>query len=159
MIATVSFEGTTWNRVPHKFEAGTPHIAGVLGLGAAIEYLTAIDMQALERHEHALVDEATQRLQEFEGVRLIGTAPSKTGIVGFVLEGTHAHDVGEILDRQGIAVRAGHHCAQPLMARLDCVATARASFYLYNTIEELDTLVEGIEATKRVFRAPARTGT
>jgi cysteine desulfurase/selenocysteine lyase len=152
MIRSVTFEKTTYHEIPHKFEAGTPNIAGTIGLGAAGEYLSSFDSAALHAHESDLVAYASQRLQDVEGVRLIGTARDRAGVVSFVLEGVHGHDVGTILDREGIAVRAGHHCAMPVMDHFGVAATTRASFGLYNTREEIDRLVEGLGRVVEVFR-------
>lgn len=151
MISSVTFEKTTYNRLPYKFEAGTPHIAGAVGLGAAIEYVTAIGLETIAAHEHELLAEATARLAAIPEVRLIGTAQEKTGVLSFVMEGIHPHDIGTVLDREGIAVRAGHHCAQPLMQRFGIPATARASFGLYNTQAEIDALAAGIHKVLEVF--------
>ena len=129
MIRRVSFEeGTTYNEVPHKFEAGTPDIAGAIGLKAALEYLTALDLEAVAAHEDALLEYATEALGQIEGIRVVGTAANKSGVLSFVLDGVHAHDIGTIVDRQGVAIRAGHHCTMPLMERLGVPATARATF-------------------------------
>ena len=151
MISSVTFENTTYNRLPYKFEAGTPHIAGAVGLGAAIEYVTAIGLETIAAYEHELLAEATARLAAMPEVRLIGTAQEKTGVLSFVMEGIHPHDIGTVLDREGIAIRAGHHCAQPVMQRFGISATARASFGLYNTQAEIDALVAGIHKVLEVF--------
>ena len=151
MISSVTFEKTTYNTIPFKFEAGTPHIAGVIGLGAAIEYLNQIGLEALAGYEHELLEHATQSLTRIPGVRLIGTAREKASVVSFVLEGVHPHDIGTILDQRGIAIRTGHHCAQPLMGRFGVPATARASLAFYNTKEEIDVLAQGVEAVKQFF--------
>ncbi|MEE9219646.1 MAG: cysteine desulfurase [Acidobacteriota bacterium] len=151
MIRSVSFEKTTYNRVPYKFEAGTPHIAGAVGLAAAIGYLENVGHEAIAAYEHDLLEYATEALSSLPGMRLIGTAREKTAVLSFVIEGVHAHDVGTILDQEGIAVRAGHHCTQPLMARFGLDATARASLAFYNTREEVDALVEGIHRVREVF--------
>jgi cysteine desulfurase/selenocysteine lyase len=137
--------------LPYKFEAGTPDIAGAIGLHAAIEYLNGLGMNNIAAHEHNLLARATEAVGAIPGVRLIGTAGEKAGVLSFVLEGVHAHDIGTILDQEGIAVRTGHHCAQPVMERFCVPATARASFGVYNTREEIDALVEGIERVKEVF--------
>jgi cysteine desulfurase / selenocysteine lyase len=150
MIASVTFEKTTWNKLPYKFEAGTPNIAGAIGLGAAVDYLSALNY-SYTKHEQDLLSYATDRLQEMPGVRLIGTAREKAAVVSFVLDDIHPHDVGTILDRQGIAIRAGHHCTQPVMQRFGVPATARASFALYNTREEVDRLIEGLHKVQEVF--------
>jgi len=152
MIASVTFEKTTYNRLPHKFEAGTPHIAGVIGLGAAIDYLRGIDADGRMAHETDLLDYATKVVSALPRVRLVGTAKEKTSVLSFVIDGVHPHDIGTILDRDGIAIRAGHHCAQPLMDRFGVPATARASLALYNTREEIDALAAGIRKVLEVFR-------
>lgn len=151
MIRTVAFEHTDYNVLPFKFEAGTPNVAGVIGLAAALDYLGAIGVERVAAHEHDVLEYATQALQQVPGLRLIGTARDKTAILSFLLEGVHAHDVGTILDRQGIAIRAGHHCAMPLMQRYGIAATARASFALYNTREEADALVAGLRQVHALF--------
>jgi cysteine desulfurase/selenocysteine lyase len=151
MISSVTFEKTLYNKLPYKFEAGTPDVAGAIGLGAAIDYLTNLDLDLIAAHEHELLLYATQSLAVIPGVRLIGTAKSKAAVVSFVLENVHAHDVGTILDQEGIAIRTGHHCAQPLMQRFGVAATARASFALYNTKEDVDALVHGISKVQEVF--------
>src|SRR5262249_5424523 len=142
---------TTYNRVPHKFEAGTPDMSGAIGLRAAIEYLNSLGMENIEAYEHELLEYGTEKLSAIPGVRLIGTAKEKAGVLSFVIEGVHPHDVGTILDQEGIAVRTGHHCAQPVMERFGIDATARASLALYNTKEEIDALVEGIKKVQEVF--------
>ena len=152
MIESVSFEGTTFAPVPQKFEAGTPDIASVIGFGAAIEYLETIGMDRIATHEHSLLVYATERLLEIEGLRIIGTAKEKAAVISFVLEDAHPHDIGTILDDEGIAIRAGHHCAQPLMKRMGVPATARASLSLYNTREDVDRLVSGLRKTCEIFR-------
>lgn len=151
MIRSVTFEKTTYNQLPYKFEAGTPNMAGVIGLGAAIEYLQRIGLAAIAAHEHDLLTYGTSGLQSIPGLRLIGTAKHKAGVLSFVLGDIHPHDIGTVLDQQGIAIRTGHHCAQPLMQRFDIPATARASLALYNTREELDALVTGLHKLKEVF--------
>ncbi|GIV58920.1 cysteine desulfurase [Rhodocaloribacter litoris] len=151
MIETVSFDGTTFNEPPHKFEAGTPHIAGAIGLAAAIDYLASIGYDAIARHEHDLLAYATERLTEIDGVRIIGTAAHKAAVVSFLVGDIHPYDTGTILDRLGIAVRTGHHCTQPLMQRFGIPGTVRASFALYNTRDEIDRLVEGIHRVKKLF--------
>jgi cysteine desulfurase / selenocysteine lyase len=151
MISSVTFEKTLYNRLPHKFEAGTPHVSGAIGLGAALEYVNSIGLDRISRHEKQVLAHGTKRLLEIPGLRLIGTAREKEGILSFVLEGIHPHDVGTILDQEGIAIRTGHHCAQPLMERFGLPATARASLALYNTMEEMDTLASGIEKVREVF--------
>ena len=152
MIASVTFEKTTYNTLPYKFEAGTPHVAGVIGLGAAIDYIQSIGLPRIAAHERGLVAYATQELSSLPGVRLIGTAKEKASVVSFVLEGVHPHDVGTILDREGIAVRTGHHCTQPVMDFFGVPATSRASFGLYNTRAEIDALVAAIAKVKEVFQ-------
>lgn len=151
MIHTVTFEKTTYNTIPNKFEAGTPPIAAAIGLGAAIDYLSHIGMDAIAEHEHMLLRYATAQLAALPGVRLIGTAQNKAAVLSFALEGIHPHDVGTLLNAEGIAVRTGHHCAQPLMQRLRVVATARASFAFYNTLAEADALVAGIRNVQKIF--------
>ncbi|HEY8339679.1 MAG TPA: aminotransferase class V-fold PLP-dependent enzyme, partial [Egibacteraceae bacterium] len=154
MIANVTLEGTTFNEVPYKFEAGTPVIAEAIGLAAAIDYLTALGMDNVRKHEIDLLSQAIPALQAIEGVTVHGpTDPNVRGAaVSFAVDGLHPHDVGTIMDREGVAVRAGHHCAKPLVRVLGSVATTRASFYLYNTPEEITALVNAIEATKRFFK-------
>lgn len=151
MIRSVSFEGTTYNALPYKFEAGTPNIAGVIGLGAAVDYVTGLDFEMLVKHEQALLAYATPLLSGIPGLRIIGTAREKIGILSFVLEGMHPHDIGTILDHEGVAIRTGHHCTMPLMERLGIPGTARASFALYNTRQEVDALVAAIGKAKEVF--------
>ena len=152
MIRTVSFERTTYAEPPAKFEAGTPNIAGPVGLAAAADYLDALGFPAVGSHEATVREYAEARLAEIPGLRLVGTAREKAGVVSFVMDGIHPHDLGTVLDQQGVAVRTGHHCAQPLMERFGVPATARASFGLYNTVAEVDRLVAGIEAAVEVFR-------
>jgi cysteine desulfurase / selenocysteine lyase len=151
MIRSVTFDKTTYNSLPYKFEAGTPHIAGGVGLGAAIDYVQALDWEAVAAHEHDLLTYATTALSEVPGLRLIGTARDKTAVVSFTLPGAHPHDIGTILDQEGIAIRTGHHCTQPLMARFGVPATARASFAFYNTREEIDALIQGIHKVQEMF--------
>jgi len=151
MISSVTFEKTTYNKLPFKFEAGTPDVAGALGLGAAIDYLNAIGIDKSAQYEHEVVNYATERLSALSGVRLIGTAKERAGVVSFVIDNVHPHDVGTILDQEGIAIRAGHHCAQPIMQRFGIPATARASFAFYNTKEEVEALVNGIRKVQEVF--------
>jgi cysteine desulfurase/selenocysteine lyase len=149
MIRSVGFDKTTFNDLPHKFEAGTPAIAEAVGFGAAIEYVTGIGLDAIERHEHVLVEQAMAALEEIPWVRIFGPpVDRRAGIVSFDVEGIHPHDVAQILDWEGIAVRAGHHCTQPLMTRLGVAATTRASFYLYSLPEEVDRLVAGLHKVK-----------
>jgi cysteine desulfurase/selenocysteine lyase len=152
MILSVTFEKTTYNALPYKFEAGTPDIAGVIGMGAALDYVNALGLDNIAAHEHELLVYTAARLQEIEGLRLIGTAANKAAVISFVLEGVHPHDIGTILDQEGVAVRTGHHCAQPLMMRFNVPATGRASFGLYNTKEEADALVAGLHKVIEVFR-------
>ncbi len=151
MIRYVTFEKTLYNDLPYKFEAGTPHIAGGIGLGAAIDYLESLGMENVAAHEQALLRYGTEALAEVPGLRLIGTARDKASILSFVLDEIHPHDVGTILDQEGIAVRTGHHCAQPVMQRFGIPATARASLACYNTREELDALVRGLHRVREVF--------
>jgi cysteine desulfurase/selenocysteine lyase len=151
MIKTVTFEKTTYADLPNKFEAGTPAIASQIGLGAAIDYLNIIGREKAAVYEHELLSYATQRLSAIEGVRIIGTAKEKLSVLSFTIENVHPHDIGTILDQQGIAIRAGHHCAQPVMQRFKVPATARASFAFYNTKAEVDVLVEAIEKVIEVF--------
>jgi cysteine desulfurase / selenocysteine lyase len=152
MILSVSFEKTTYNELPYKFEAGTPNIAGVIGLGAAVDYLTSVGLAKVAAHEHDLLTYGTARLREVPGLRLVGTAPEKAAVLSFVIEGLHPHDVGTILDYEGVAVRTGHHCAQPVMDRYGIPATTRASFALYNTREEVDALVAGLRKAVETFQ-------
>jgi cysteine desulfurase/selenocysteine lyase len=151
MILSVTFEKTTYNELPYKFEAGTPNIAGVIAFGAALDYVGALGVDAIAAHEHDLLTYATTRLAGIPGLRIIGTAPEKAAVVSFVLEGIHPHDIGTVLDYEGVAVRTGHHCAQPVMERFGVPATARASFAAYNTRAEVDALVRGIHKVREVF--------
>jgi cysteine desulfurase/selenocysteine lyase len=151
MISSVTFEKTIYNKLPFKFEAGTPDVAGAIGLGAAIEYLTGIGMDKVAEHEHDLLAYATDKVSAIPGVRLIGAAKEKASVLSFVMDNVHPHDIGTILDQEGIAIRTGHHCAQPVMHRFGIPATARASFALYNTKEEVDALVQGILKVQEVF--------
>ena len=151
MILSVSFEKTTYNALPYKFEAGTPDIAGVIGLASALDYVSALGLKNIAAHEHDLLEYATARLGEIRGLRIIGTAAEKASVISFTLEGVHPHDIGTILDQEGIAVRTGHHCAQPLMMRFNVPATGRASFGLYNTREEADALIAGLHKVNEVF--------
>ena len=151
MIRTVSFEESTWNDLPYKFEAGTPNIAGTIGLGAAVEFMTDLGMDAIAAHEHEILEYATEVLGELEGVRIIGTASAKAGIVSFVVNGVHPHDVGTIVDQHGVAIRAGHHCAMPLMRRFKVPATTRASLAVYNTRADIEALVAGLRKVKEIF--------
>ena len=151
MISSVTFEKTIYNKLPFKFEAGTPDVAGAIGLGAAIEYLDAIGMEKIAAYEHDLLAYATEKVSAIPGVRLIGTAQDKAGVLSFVMDNIHPHDIGTILDQEGVAIRTGHHCAQPVMQRFGIPATARASFALYNTKEEVDALAQGIKKVQEVF--------
>ena len=151
MISSVTFEKTIYNKLPYKFEAGTPHVAGAIGLGAAIDYVNGLGMDNVAAYEHEVLTYATEAVAAIPGIRLIGTAREKAGVLSFLLGSIHPHDIGTILDQEGIAIRAGHHCAQPIMQRFGIAATARASFGLYNTKEEVDALVEGIQKVREVF--------
>lgn len=151
MIRTVTFEKTTYAPIPDKFEAGTPAIAANIGLGAAIDYLNSIDFEAAARYEHELLEYATEKLSAIEGVKIIGTAKEKASVLSFTIENVHPHDIGTILDQSGIAIRAGHHCAQPIMKFFDVPATARASFAFYNTREEVDVLADAVQKVIEVF--------
>ncbi len=151
MILSVTFTKTTYNTIPHKFEAGTPPIAAAIGLGAAADYLTAIGMERIAAHEHALLDYATGQINQLSGVRIIGTAKNKAAVLSFAIDGVHPHDIGTLLNQEGIAVRTGHHCAQPVMQRYNVAATSRASFAFYNTMGEVDALIAGIRNVQKVF--------
>jgi cysteine desulfurase/selenocysteine lyase len=151
MIATVTLQRSTWAPLPAKFEAGTPMIAQVAGLGAALEYVTELGLDKIAAWEHELLSYATDRVRAIDGVRIIGTAREKASVLGFVMNGVHPHDIGTILDDEGIAIRAGHHCAQPVMERFGVPATARASFAFYNTLGEVDALADGLLAVKKMF--------
>jgi len=151
MISSVTFEKTLYNKLPHKFEAGTPHMEGAIGLGAALEYVNRLGIENITAHEQDVLAYATEKVAALPGVRLIGTARQKTGVLSFVLEPIHPHDIGTILDQEGIAIRTGHHCAQPVMLRFGVPATARASFGLYNTREDVDALVRGLNRVREVF--------
>jgi cysteine desulfurase/selenocysteine lyase len=151
MIGSVTFEKSTWNVLPYKFEAGTPHIAGAIGLHAALDYIDAVGLDAISAHERELTRYATGVLEAVDGVRIIGTAPDKSSIVSFVMDGVHPHDIGTIVDRDGVAIRTGHHCAQPVMERFGVPATARASIAMYNTREEIDRLGRALEKVRQVF--------
>jgi cysteine desulfurase/selenocysteine lyase len=151
MIATVSLQRSTWAPVPAKFEAGTPMIAQVAGLGAALKYVDAVGLGSIGAWEGELLAYATERIAEIDGVRIIGTAEHKASVLGFVMDDVHPHDIGTILDNDGIAIRAGHHCAQPVMERFGVPATARASFAFYNTLEEVDALIAGLGTVKKMF--------
>jgi cysteine desulfurase/selenocysteine lyase len=152
MIASVTFEKTTWNEVPYKFEAGTPNIAGGIALGAALEWVEGIGLGAIAAHEDDLLRYGTTVLESIPGVRLVGTAREKTGVLSFVVAGVHPHDVGTILDYEGIAVRTGHHCAQPVMDRFGIPATTRASLACFNTRAELDVLALGLRKVQEMFK-------
>jgi len=151
MIASVTFEKTIYNRLPYKFEAGTPNIADTIALGAAIEYLERLGLDRIERHEHDLLAYATKAVEKIPGLTIVGTAKHKAGVLSFTMDNIHPHDIGTILDREGIAVRTGHHCAQPVMQRFGIPATVRASFGLYNTRQEVDALVKGIHKVNEVL--------
>ena len=151
MILSVTFEKTTYNTIPHKFEAGTPPIAAAIGLGAAVDYLLAIGLDSIASHEVELLNYATEQLNRLAGVRIIGTASTKIAVLSFVVEGVHPHDIGTLLNQEGIAVRTGHHCVQPVMLRLNVPATTRASFAFYNTMEEVDALIAGLRTVQKIF--------
>jgi len=151
MIRTVTFEKTTYNELPYKFEAGTPNIAGGIGMGAAFDYINNIGLDKIAAYEHELLEYGTEALSRIPGLRLIGTAREKAAVLSFVIEGIHPHDIGTVLDRQGIAVRTGHHCAQPVMDRFKVPATTRASLAFYNTAREIDALAAGLEKVKEIF--------
>jgi cysteine desulfurase/selenocysteine lyase len=153
MIRSVTFEKTIYNDLPYKFEAGTPHIAGAIGLGAALKYLSQVGIDRAAVHERELLAYGTEILQTIPGLRLIGTAREKVGVLSFVLDGVHPHDIGTVLDRDGVAVRTGHHCAQPVMARFGVPATTRASLALYNSKVELDALAHGLHRVQKLFAA------
>ena len=151
MIGSVSFEKTTWAPLPAKFEAGTPAIVQAIGLGAAVDYMTALGRERIAAHEHDVLNYATQQLASIDGLKIYGTAPDKAAVISFTLGNIHAHDVSTIIDRAGVAIRAGHHCAEPLMHRLGVAATARASFGVYNTREDADALVKALETVREIF--------
>lgn len=151
MILSVTFEKTIYNIIPQKFEAGTPPIAAAIGFGAAVDYLSAISLEAIAAHEHALLNYATEQIRLLPGVHIVGNAALKAAVLSFVVEGVHPHDIGTLLNQQGVAVRTGHHCAQPVMQRFKIPATSRASFAFYNTMDEVDTLVEAISSAQKVF--------
>jgi cysteine desulfurase/selenocysteine lyase len=151
MIKMVSFEKTIYNDLPHKFEAGTPNIAGAIGLGVALDYVSAIGLENIAMHEHELLNYATNAVLDFPGLRLIGTAKNKASILSFTLQHAHAHDVGTILDYEGIAIRTGHHCAMPVMEHFKVPATVRASFAFYNTYEEVDRLIAALSKVQEIF--------
>ena len=151
MILHVTFEKTTYNELPYKFEAGTPNIAGAIGLGAAIDYFSSFDIRDIQEHEHALLEHASAKMSQIPGLIIIGTASEKTSVASFMLCAVHPHDIGTILDKDGIAIRAGHHCAQPTMKRMSVPATARASFAMYNTKEDVDMLMRSIDHVLQIF--------
>ncbi|MGH7277473.1 MAG: aminotransferase class V-fold PLP-dependent enzyme, partial [Candidatus Rokuibacteriota bacterium] len=151
MIKSVTFEKTTYNDLPYKFEAGTPHIAGAIGLAAGLDYIAGLGLDRITDYEHELLDHGTALLAAVPGVRLIGAARYKAAVLSFVLDGVHAHDLGTILDQQGVAIRAGHHCAMPVMQRFGVPATARASMAFYNTRAELETLAAAIDEAREMF--------
>ena len=151
MIDLVTFEKTTYADLPFKFEAGTPHIAGVIALGTAIDYITGLGLEKIAAHEDDLLAYGTEQLGKINSLRFVGTAADKTAILSFVLDDVHPHDIGTILDREGVAVRTGHHCAQPIMERYDIAATVRASIGLYNTREEIDVLVTALGRVQEIF--------
>jgi cysteine desulfurase/selenocysteine lyase len=151
MILSVTFDKTTFNEPPHRFEAGTPNIEGAIGLAAALQYVADLGLEAIAAHETQLLAAATDAVLDVPGVRLIGSAERKASVLSFVMDGIHPHDIGTILDRRGVAVRAGHHCAQPVMARYGVSATVRASFGLYNTMSEIDVLVRALHTVREVF--------
>jgi cysteine desulfurase/selenocysteine lyase len=152
MIASVTFEKTTWNEIPYKFEAGTPNVAGTIALGRALDWVGRIGLDTIGAHEDGLLAYGTEALASIPGLRLVGTARQKAGVLSFVLDGIHPHDVGTVLDYEGIAVRTGHHCAQPVMDRYGLPATARASLACFNTREELDALARGVRKAQELFR-------
>jgi cysteine desulfurase/selenocysteine lyase len=151
MIRSVTFDGSTWNDLPYKFEAGTPNISGAIGLGRAIQYVRGVGFEAIEAHEGALLQRATAALTSMDGVRLVGTARRKRAVVSFVMDGIHPHDIGTVVDREGVAIRTGHHCAQPVMDRFGIPATARASFAMYNTLEEVDVLSAAVRRARTLL--------
>lgn len=151
MIAEVSYQDASWNQLPYRLEAGTPHIAGAIGLGEAIRWFSELDLDAVADHERALIERATALAEEFEGLRIVGNAKNKTGVLSFLMDEGHPADIGFLLDRQGIAIRTGHHCAEPLMNRLGVPGTARASFSIYNTLEEVDALFEGLKKVRTML--------
>ncbi|WP_420546942.1 aminotransferase class V-fold PLP-dependent enzyme [Curvivirga sp.] len=151
MIASVSYEKSTWAELPAKFEAGTPQIVQAIGLGAAIDYVQSVGLERIAAHEQRLLNYATQRLCAVDGLRLIGTATNKTSVLSFVMDGTHPHDIATIVDRKGVCIRAGHHCAEPLMDRMGVSGTSRASLAMYNTMEEIDTLATALEKVREIF--------
>jgi cysteine desulfurase/selenocysteine lyase len=152
MIDSVTLEGSSWAPLPAKFEAGTPMIAQVIGLGAALRFMSGLEIDGITSWEHQLLTYATEGLSQIPGLRVIGTADRKASVLGFILEGAHPHDIGTVLDDEGIAIRAGHHCAQPVMRHFGVPATARASFAFYNTIGEVDALVAAVVRVRRMFQ-------
>lgn len=151
MIRSVSFQRTTYNDIPYKFEAGTPHIAGAIGLAAALDYVEGVGLERIAAWEHELLEYGTELLQNIPGLRLIGTARQKSSVLSFVLESAHPHDIGTIIDSQGVAIRTGHHCAEPVMHRFGVPATARASVAFYNTRQELEVLASAIHNVNQLF--------
>jgi cysteine desulfurase/selenocysteine lyase len=151
MIRTVTFEGSTWNDLPYKFEAGTPDISGAIGLGAAIDFVNGVGFDAIQPHETALVERAVAELSKIDGLHLVGTPRHRSAVVSFTIDGVHPHDIGTIVDREGVAIRTGHHCAQPVMDRYGIPATARASFALYNTAEEVDALAAAVRRAQSLL--------
>jgi cysteine desulfurase/selenocysteine lyase len=151
MILSVTFEKTIYNTIPHKFEAGTPPIAAAIGFGAAVDYLSTIGMDVIAAHELDLLNYATEQMNRMPGVRIIGTALNKASVISFNVDGVHPHDIGTLLNQEGVAVRTGHHCAQPVMQRFNVPATSRASFAFYNTLAEVDALIAGIRTVQKVF--------
>jgi cysteine desulfurase / selenocysteine lyase len=151
MILAVSFAKTTYNSLPYKFEAGTPNISGTIGLGAAVDFLESLDLRGAHVHEQALLQYATAALSKIDGLRIVGTATDKASLISFAVDGVHPHDLGTILDEDGIAIRTGHHCAMPVMDFFQLPATARASFAFYNTFEEIDRLAAGVERARKIF--------
>jgi cysteine desulfurase/selenocysteine lyase len=151
MISSVTFEGSTWNSLPHKFEAGTPHISGPVGLAAAIRFVQGVGFDAIGRHEAALLEYGTRALEAVPGLTIIGTAPKKASVLSFTMEGIHPHDIGTIVDQDGVAIRTGHHCAQPVMERFGIPATARASLAMYNTTDDIDTLVRALTRVQKLM--------
>jgi cysteine desulfurase/selenocysteine lyase len=151
MILSVSFDKTIYNELPYKFEAGTPNIAGTIGLGAAIDYMHKLGVDNIAAYEHHLLEVATEKFEALDGIRIVGTAQNKASVLSFMIEGVHPHDVGTIVDQQGVAIRTGHHCAQPVMEFYSIPATARASFAFYNTEQEIDALVAAVVKTQEMF--------
>jgi cysteine desulfurase/selenocysteine lyase len=151
MILSVTIEASTYNELPAKFEAGTPNISGAIGLGAALEYVEGLGRSAIAEHEHALLELTNERLRALPGVRLVGTAPGKAAVVSFSMDGIHPHDIGTILDSEGIAIRTGHHCAMPVMQFYGLPATARASFGCYNDAQDVEQLVHGLRKVRELF--------